>query len=61
MRTDANADIRKSLTSKNFRAASANGGHPQLNSAGSGFESLAAHNSPGHASVLGFVTSVGHL
>ena len=31
------------------------------NSAGSGFESLAAHKGPGHSSGLGFFMSAGHL
>ena len=60
MRTDANQAIRESLTSKSFRALSTSRDQSQLEFTGSGFESLAAHKSPGHTSVLGFFVPATH-
>lgn len=61
MQTDANRIAEESLASKSFRASSAVLDQPQLKSAGSGFESLAAHSSPGHAGGLGFLLPAGRL
>src|SRR5690349_3713739 len=60
MQTDANWIAEESLPVRVFAHHRQSLINLSWKSAGSGFESLAPHNSPGHASVLGFFMSVTH-